>query len=791
MDRVEFGIKLEQIEKLRDDNDYEAAAQVADTIEWRKIKRWSELSVAAEVYEKAGRLKDARNVCVYAYNRNIGGKRLVYKLTELSIAIEDFSEADDLYREFVELAPNDMERYVLLYKLNKAKKVPVERLIEILEEYKQGELDEQYEYELASLYAQAGRTQDCIKECDDLILWFNEGEYVEKALLLKSKYAKLTRTQQAKLDIMQEYRAAGVEYSSIVPEYVKEEHEADMDAVFKDRQEQETSEDADITLYETDEDGQADQAPFMVPERDYSIYDTQNIQAALAKSMEQILSGINVDDDTPAAVDTHEITAEGTDADEVGENDSFGETEEDEVSDTLNISSEEVDEPTKEIRINTHHWKDYKSVMVEKEEPEEFIPEGALPKYMVDRQETQGEADTDPMFQVVEVETVYEDEVPEKVQDETPDETPDIRPEGDGLSDEPESEPVLEPVTEPESEQLSKPDIIEGQMDIMQWLDREQAATVEENIDSEPEEKTPEECIEEAMDELTAKLMEEVASDFEEQNAAEAPSEIVSEEYADDMEEDVEEEDDENNDFVLKASQKKYLKKYLFINGIESNIAQILKAKANEEPHTTSERGNIVITGNNKTDRTGFAINLFKAMHADDERRDFQVAKTSGAIINSHGILSSLDKIKGATLIVENAGQLTKEAAEELRQLMAGETDSMLVILIGENYAINRIFAENPELEQMFEHTIEIRKYTVNELVALAKEFARGKGYIITEKALFKLFITLGQIQSDNTADSLEKTRAVVEAAIEHAGKRGKRTARRGGMIPLKEKDFI
>ena len=137
MDRVEFGIKLEQINKLRDKGDYEAAAKVVETIEWRKVKKWSELAIAEDVYERAGRLKDARNICVYAYNRNLGGKRLIYKLTEISIAIDDLDEADDLYNEFVEAAPRDTEKYILMYKLNKARKAPVERLIEILEEYKQ------------------------------------------------------------------------------------------------------------------------------------------------------------------------------------------------------------------------------------------------------------------------------------------------------------------------------------------------------------------------------------------------------------------------------------------------------------------------------------------------------------------------------------------------------------------------------------------------------------------------------------------------------------------------------
>ena len=134
MDKVEYGIKLEQIEKLKSEKQYSEAADIADTIEWRKVKKWSELMTAEEVYEKADRIKEARNICIYAYNRNLGGRSLVFKMTELSIRLEDYEEAEDLYNEFVEMAPTDMNRYVLLYELDKAKNVPPEELIKVLTE---------------------------------------------------------------------------------------------------------------------------------------------------------------------------------------------------------------------------------------------------------------------------------------------------------------------------------------------------------------------------------------------------------------------------------------------------------------------------------------------------------------------------------------------------------------------------------------------------------------------------------------------------------------------------------
>lgn len=277
MDKVEYGMKIEQLDRLCTAKSYEEAAKVADTIEWRKVKKWSELNIAREAYEMAGRLKDARNICVYAYNRNLGGRRLVYMLAELSIALNDLEEADDLYKEFVDMAPHDMSRYILLYKLNKARGVPNARLIQILEEYRENEMDEQYGYELADLYAKDGRIEECVKECDDLILWFNDGEYVEKALNLKKIYAELTPSQKEKLQIMNEYRQAGRVYE---PSLMKHE---EAEAPKEDDAQKGTASD------EMKEISSVDVDDIKITVAEPSVYDTRNLQQELAKSMEIIM----------------------------------------------------------------------------------------------------------------------------------------------------------------------------------------------------------------------------------------------------------------------------------------------------------------------------------------------------------------------------------------------------------------------------------------------------------------------------------------------------------------------
>lgn len=898
MDRVEFGIKLEQINKLRDKGDYEAAAKVVETIEWRKVKKWSELAIAEDVYERAGRLKDARNICVYAYNRNLGGKRLIYKLTEISIAIDDLDEADDLYNEFVEAAPRDTEKYILMYKLNKARKAPVERLIEILEEYKQSELDEQYEYELAELYAQAGRIDECVRECDDLILWFNEGEYVEKALRLKNRYAKLTKSQQAKLDMMEEYRAAGMEYSTVMPEYDSE---------------------PDIEHEEVKE--PEPQEEYKVQEKDYSIYDTQNIQAQLAESMAKILGGINGPGEEEAV--EPEITGQGEEAaepeitepagiEEPSETTEFVEPEEDtweepeeaeeqpeaekepeeqpeaekepeeaeeqpevekesepdSIEDKYKDIYEGIDEPTKEIRINTHHWNRYRSVMEDDtKEPmtaDVPLPEGALPKYIVEKSEMEGEAGTNPEFIIEDFETIIEkqeepveeESVAEAAEPEEDDEymvrlvTEDDEPQEEPETNETGPEESLEEAVKKTVSEAAEPEeseVIDGQMDIMQWMESMQDTAVEDTPETDTEteaaepEKIPDDeqmindAAEDAINDIAARLMAEVREELDARAGEEAPTMIAEEEYIDDEADDAGEimaddeaeeefseeeiaayeeehsaaedeitaaaedemtaavEEDNDNDYVLKPSERRYLQKYLFISGMEETAAEIINNKKREVPDGTSAHGNIAVVGRAKTDKTDFAIDLFKALHSEDNNKKLRIAKTNAAAINSKSILASADKLKGITLIIENAGQLTKESARELAQVMEGDTESMLVIITGEDYSINRVFTEVPDLSRMFDYRVEVRRYSVNELVAAAKDYAREKGYIIGEKALLKLYLLAGGIDTGDATKAVESIREIVDDAIERGSRKGKRRTSRknGGLIILKDKDFI
>ena len=243
----------------------------------------------------------------------------------------------------------------------------------------------------------------------------------------------------------------------------------------------------------------------------------------------------------------------------------------------------------------------------------------------------------------------------------------------------------------------------------------------------------------------------------------------------------------------LTPEERKYVRKYLCMEGMEHSINTVIKCKKLDRPDGTSAKGNIVITGRGDLDKTGFAINLFKAMHANDDIRQLEIAKTTAAILNKKGVAASAQKIKGTTLIIENAGMLMPEVVRELKEFMKGDTGSMLVILTGEDFSIKRIFLEEPEFGAMFPHAIELKKMSVNDLVIIAKEYAREKGYAIDEKALLKVYLLIDELQSKNQDDETEGVKKIVDDAIAKCGNKGKGLFGRksGGLIPLKEKNFM
>lgn len=231
MDKYEYKLKTEQMLELMGEGAYDKAAEVADTIDWKRVRNVTMLSNVSEIYEKNHDYQKSYEIMNLAYHRADGSRKIVSRLCTLALKTKNVDEAIDYYDDFVQIAPKDPNRFLLRYQILKAQRAPIEQQIEALEEFKKAEYIEEWAYELAKLYQAAGMTSECLEECDDLILWFSEGKYVYQAMELKMKHKPLTPSQQEKYDNRYEKLSSDTEEMPDLAEYDEEEAEEEEDIV--------------------------------------------------------------------------------------------------------------------------------------------------------------------------------------------------------------------------------------------------------------------------------------------------------------------------------------------------------------------------------------------------------------------------------------------------------------------------------------------------------------------------------------------------------------------------------
>ena len=260
MDKYEYKLKTEQMLELMEDGSYKKAAEIADAIDWKRVRNAAMLTNVSDIYEKNKEYEKSYNVLNLAYHRAEGSRKIISKLCTLALKTGNVDEAIDFYDDFMQIAPKDPNQYILRYQILRAQRAPIEQQIEALEEYKKSEYIEEWAYELAKLYQEAGMTAECLEECDDLILWFSEGQYVYKAMELKMQYKPLTPSQQEKYDKRYEKLSAETEEMPDIETYAGEaeqEEDANAEDVVDDTADNEDVRTADIVNMEdtTDADG--------------------------------------------------------------------------------------------------------------------------------------------------------------------------------------------------------------------------------------------------------------------------------------------------------------------------------------------------------------------------------------------------------------------------------------------------------------------------------------------------------------------------------------------------------
>ena len=692
MDKYEYSLKLEEINRLVENDNYEDAAKIADTVDWKRVRNARTLCMVSEIYEANDRLEDSRDVLMRAYRRAQGGRMIVYRLAEVAIQMREFDEAIEYYSEFADIAPNDYSRYVLKYKIYKGRGSRLEEQIAILEEYKEKEYTEKWAYELALLYYKAGEEQKCVEECDDLVLWFRQGDYVIKALELKSRLTPLTAEQRAIYEHRDELTPNKAELvEAAVPTLEKvitekmptSEEEAITDNIISETEKelaQAVSQHAAEAQAEK-EDQDNSWRYHTGPERTEEEHKEAEIEQE--KSAEEVsaegenspkeIPGENSDKQEPSVEDLQREIAN-----------SMREL----VSDiTRKESDEGIIEPMNDKPVHSGTAQTEERT----EPPKENIDDVLMAMAVGTEEQAMAEEESEPAREESEAETKESEE--EKV------------PEVPGTDTEA-RKGAEQPKAETEEEGISAEIRETGEVSQVPETDTQKPAG--DTID------------------LSAALeraagVENMRPNTAEPNAAkeEAKKEPVS------------------NAIPQLTLEEQYIFSYFSsIQGLREQIAAALQdAKQKVKLDRTSRSGNVVITGLPGSGRTTLAIRIAKALSKYKGENSARVAKIYAEDFNKKDIPSTVAKIAGGTLIIEEAGDLSDSVAKQLAKAMEFRTDGLVIILEDEKHLLKALFDRHPELAEKFTSEVTVPIFTNDELVAFGKTYAFDEDYKIDDMA--------------------------------------------------------
>ena len=904
MNKYELGIKIDQIKKLAAKKEYTEAAAIAKDINWTKVKDWQALATAINVQEAVGDYEEARDMAILAYNRNLGGRKLVYKLTEFFIKVGDFDNANELYEEYSKSSQHDVSRFILYYDLRKAQNASDNELVGILEDYRDHEIDEKYMYELAKLYYKTGRKEECIKTCDNIVLWFQDGIYVEKAVQLKEKLGVvLTKTQKG---ILEDVRKR------------KEDIEATKEELFAKQKELANlkRDEVEDVFREEDEKEQKSTGKQPVPEISLNVPEFAKEQEEGPLSIDLVQNDQN--DDIKAflmkALNKDEDADNTKDSSVVMSKIETPQVEKPEVSETLskdgeknfsseinkaNVSLKELIENAKQKLADNYEQINKEDEAEQRKEAEERINKEA--------------ENIDINVPVPEYNNLYDtrnlqEELAAKMSDLFGDEEEDADvktfvPASKNKEEQPAKEvktpaPVTEQVVNDDAEVQEDDDQIEGQMDITEWMQSvreekygkqdtkefskseleryldekdeksaayeklveqkkaealadgkeidkeeakraalaqmavdsarmdlairtgkaaarlEQAATAIENEDiplvtaqiptvSESMISDINSIMNEDIDNKDNKEEGEEAVVLDEVAAGVEPEETVipftrqEEEQPLTMEEEIEE--TEQIEKKLTGELAKIFRKYRDMPGLEEQLADLFDTIDDEMQMNSSASGNILISGNSSSDKTDLARTIIRAINTLYPDQPKKIAKTSGESINQRGIAKAMGRLKGTALIVEGAGTIQPKRINELLNCLEQDTGRMIVIFEDSDTDMNVLINFNPELTKTFNHRIVLKQYTVNELVEMAKRFARKRQYEVDDDALLELYLKIDKLHNVNDNIKLDDIKEIINQAIVNSERRAsrrffgglkKKRSENGDVIFLTEADF-
>lgn len=807
MDKYEYKVKLAQIEKLVAKKDYVTAAKIADGIDWRKVKSVTTLNMVADIYEATNRLEDCYEILNMVYDRSPVGRRVVYRMTEIATKMHDFEEAIDLYKEFVKIAPRDLSKYILKYQIYRERGSSVTDQITILEEYKTYEYDERWSYELACLYEEAGMIDRCIEECDELILWFSEGEYVAKAMELKMKYQELTASQQEKYEHRYDYL---------------EQEEADAVEETEEEQAVEVPEEQQAVEEAAQEAEEEDDTPH-VSVINTNKFSTMNLQEELAKGLQMILAQEEEEtaEENPAGEEAPEVEeteeeetqefipvkeviiprtpvvvaepiAEETPVEEAVEEVPAEEpvVKETALSETAELKTEILkyaavpQEPKMEQLLRTEEDGQISLAIgeenvLEKQITGQMTIEEILEAWEEKKRQAKekiekaGESKKNAvLFETGEITSLLEDFIPRTPKEAEPaevaepeaiiQETP-VAPVEPAVEEVPEISVEEEVIEEPVVEEIEE----ELEDDLPQDID---FADVLEAALAEPqEEPEKEETVEEASaaEEVPTEVPEEEEKPVVGQHTAsmlDAIERALAMEIA----------PVETSGKYLTEEQEKIFAYFTSVSGMKKQLITLLSEDSAYAGREDSLIGNLVITGHPGNGKTTLAIDIVKAFQKQRKVKGGKLAKVTGDGLNKKEPAEVVKKLGGGALIIERAGSMNDDTVEKLSVVMEGETGGLLVILEDDSKEISSLMRKNAGFANKFNRSIDIPIFSNDELVAFGKSYAEEQEYYFDEMAVLALYDCIGVRQTSDHVVNVTEVKEFVDDAIAHAEKKSK-----------------
>ena len=834
MDKYEYNLKLDQIKALSAEEGYMSAAEIADSINWNKIKNVNTLVKIGEIYEKAERYQDARDILLMAYDRSPIGRMIIYRLAEVAIKMGDYDAATEYYDEFVEIAPHDDMKYVLRYAIKKGQGASFDELITILEEYKDEEYTEEWAYELAYLYHKAGKADKCIDACDELILWFGDGPYVERALELKMLYQPLTKAQEEK------YRRFKAEKEK--PAKIKDEAEV-----------------TEIGAMEMVKGGEIVHDDVTIPQItvNQEKFNTVNLQQEIAKGMQQIIEakGKNEVADTMDTIkkivedipylklekEQEEYVQQPEETEHIATDEEIdgslklnfkellGEDADGQMSMVMSEKTQLEHQITGQMSIQdvleewekTRHAAEIALKEAEQQKLEsakaralqeagdimerlnDVIPKldaGVTPKELLEEEYLKVPVDIiEQKAAVKEPEEGQKPDMQELYAEETVDEVQEPQEEPEEAIDEvqeSQEEPeeaayeAKEPVGEPEdiivAEESEKDEILTQPTTMMPEITDDMLNVDDDTSDDETSQEKENVSEKRDFDHVTSFIEQEIAKMTAKNPGLEKKLDMAKTRKMPDISlpEDLDSEEDDSklketkHIKELTSEQKAIFSYFIPVKGMEDQICKAYNAVLDHfNRKENASTGNLIIQGEQGCGKTMLATSFIKVLQKDGEQLTGKMGKIDAAVLNKKDVQQVVRKITGGCLIIERAGDIDRSIAAKLSFLMEHDITGTLYILEDTSKGIKKALSMDEGFASKFTEKISVPIFTNDELVLFAKSYSAELGYKIDEMAILALHNRISNIERIDQATTLTEVKDIIDEAIDREAHSGLKKA--------------